>query len=969
MKPVRITVSFAIAAILCLPVYILFVFSPAVTRLIEKNAREEALSVATHLTGMLLRDNVVPGRDLLPADFSAEVETVRKDFRIIMVKVYSSAGEVIYSSDPSFLGQVNREDYFRNTVANGKVYSSIVRQKTKTLEGQTADIDVAETYVPLMNAGVFSGAFEIYYDVSDRINNLNGVMSHAYAILFAVVTLLLAVAGSALNRAVKSMKERDMARKEWENTFDAVTDPIMILDREFRMLRVNRAMGQLLDVAPEKAVGMTCYRHIHCTEEPLADCPHRKLLQDRKVHTEEVYEARTDTHHAVTVFPIFDENGDLAASVHYAKDITMSKKAEQELLNAEAKYRIVADNAYAWEFWMAPDGRYIYTSPSCMRITGYQPDEFTSDSGLLLRIIHPEDQERVAAHQATAQNQATADEIQFRIVCRDGTIRWMSHVCQPIYDEQGKHLGVRGSNYDISGRKETEAALRESEKLLRTIVESEPECVTLLSREGAIIMMNPAGLAMLDAESLDAVRGHNISALVNPEYREPFRGLLGDVFLGRSGKLEFEVTGFKGRQCWFDTHAVPLRNDRDEIIALLGITRDITERKRSEEATERQLKFVTALTDIGMAISSSLDMRVTLNILLDRLTSQLGVDAADVMLLDQDTLYLSCAAALGFETSAIRKISLRIGMGHAGRAAMERRTLIITDLGDTLTHSLRGEGFISYIAVPLISQGKIKGVLEIFQRQHFEPSDEWLGYLELISAHASIAIDNASMFDSLQRSNMELTLSYDATLEGWGRTLEFRDEDTMGHTARVAGMTVRFARKMGLEEREIVHVRRGALLHDIGKIGISDNILLKPGRLSDGEREIMQRHPDYAYRLLSPIPFLRPSLDIPYCHHEKWDGTGYPRGLKGEEIPLSARIFSVVDVWDALLSARSYREAWPLEKVKEYIRSRSGSEFDPAVVDCFMKILDEQGPDEITNQIDEGNILHAINCNYDNYCI
>jgi HD-GYP domain-containing protein (c-di-GMP phosphodiesterase class II) len=327
------------------------------------------------------------------------------------------------------------------------------------------------------------------------------------------------------------------------------------------------------------------------------------------------------------------------------------------------------------------------------------------------------------------------------------------------------------------------------------------------------------------------------------------------------------------------------------------------------------------------------------------LTSQLGVDAADVLLLDQDTLHLSSAAALGFKTPAIRKVSLRMGMGHAGRAAMERRTLIITDLSDTLTHSLAEEKFLSYIAVPLISQGKIKGVLEIFQRKRFEPGDEWLGYLELISSQAAIAIDNAFLYDSLQRSNLELTLSYDATLEGWGRTLEFRDEDTMGHTARVANMTVRFARKMGLEEREIVHVRRGALLHDIGKIGISDDILLKPGRLSDSERDVMQRHPDYAYRLLAPIPFLRPSLDIPYCHHEKWDGSGYPRGLKGEEIPLAARIFSVVDVWDALLSARSYREAWPLEKVKEYIMSRSGTEFDPAIVDCFLIILDQKESD------------------------
>ncbi len=947
MKPVRVIAVLAIVAVLSLPVYIFLVISPAVTGLVEKNADEEALSVASHLATMLLRDNITPGHGQLPADFPLEVEKIRKDFKIMRVKVYSSAGEVVYSTDPAFLGQVNSEDYFRNKVARGKVHVKIARQRAITLEGETAEIDVAETYVPLMKAGVFSGAFEIYYDVSGRISNLKSVMSHAYAILFATVIVMLGLTEAALKNAAKSLKERDMARQEWENTFDAVTDPIMILDTQFRMRRINRAMGTWLGTTPDKAVGMTCYRHVHCAKEPIPECPHKKLLQDHKVHTEEVYEARTDTYHAVTVYPILDAKGVLAASVHYAKDITKRKKVEQELLNAEAKYRIVADNAYAWEFWMAPDGSYVYTSPSCKRITGYLPEEFASDPGLLLRIVHPEDRERVAEHQRTAQNQAMTGEIQFRILRSDGSLRWMSHVCQPIYDEQGHHLGVRGSNYDISIRKEAEAALRESEKLLRTIVESEPECVKLLSSDGTLIMMNPAGLAMLEAESLDDVKGQNVAQLVDPEYREPFRSLIEDVFQGRSGKLEFKVTGLKGRQRWLDTHAVPLRDDNDEIIALLGITRDITDRKRDEESIERQLKFMTALSDIGMAISSTLDMRVTLNILLDRLTSQLGVDAADVMLLDQDTLYLNCAASLGFKTPAIRKISPRIGMGHAGRAALERRTLIITDLRDTLTHSLRDEEFISYVAVPLISQGKIKGVLEIFQRKRFVPSTEWLSFLELLSAQAAIAIDNASLFDSLQRSNMDLTLSYDATLEGWGRTLEFRDEDTMGHTARVANMTVRFARMMGFDEREIVHVRRGALLHDIGKISIPDAILLKPGLLSDDELEIMQRHPDYAYRLLAPIQFLRPSLDIPYCHHEKWDGSGYPRGLKGEEIPLSARIFSVVDVWDALLSDRPYRVAWPLEKVKEYIQSRSGTEFDPHVVDCFLKIIDEQKSDDM----------------------
>ncbi len=154
-------------------------------------------------------------------------------------------------------------------------------------------------------------------------------------------------------------------------------------------------------------------------------------------------------------------------------------------------------------------------------------------------------------------------------------------------------------------------------------------------------------------------------------------------------------------------------------------------------------------------------------------------------------------------------------------------------------------------------------------------------------------------------------------------------------------MTVKIARAMGINEEEIVHVRRGALLHDIGKLGVPDNILFRRGKLNDEEWEIMKRHSVIAYELLSPISYLRPALDIPYCHHEKWDSTGYPRGLKGEEIPLTARIFAVVDIWDALYSDRLYRPAWSEEKAKEYLRQQAGVHFDPKVVEVFLSMIVE----------------------------
>jgi putative nucleotidyltransferase with HDIG domain len=197
----------------------------------------------------------------------------------------------------------------------------------------------------------------------------------------------------------------------------------------------------------------------------------------------------------------------------------------------------------------------------------------------------------------------------------------------------------------------------------------------------------------------------------------------------------------------------------------------------------------------------------------------------------------------------------------------------------------------------------------------------------------------AAAYDALDASNKDLAAAYDATIKGWAQILDLRDREAEGHTARITELTLRLAQALGVTEEELQQIRRGALLHDIGKMGIADRILLKPDPLTDEERNLMKKHPTYAYEMLSPIQYLRPALDIPYCHHERWDGSGYPRGLKGYEIPLAARIFAVVDEYDDLISQRSYRSAWTKEKALEHICDHRGSFFDPIIVDSFIEIM------------------------------
>ena len=376
--------------------------------------------------------------------------------------------------------------------------------------------------------------------------------------------------------------------------------------------------------------------------------------------------------------------------------------------------------------------------------------------------------------------------------------------------------------------------------------------------------------------------------------------------------------------------------------ALTEIGGDAIHRMQLHEQTLRQIDRLEALHKIEMAISGSLDLRVTLSVVLDQAIKQLEIDAADVLLLERGTGRLKFGAGRGFHTNGIEATDLRLGEGLAGRAALDQKILYIADLAENKAafvrdHLLADEKFISYYGVPLVSKGEVKGVLEIFHRSMLKPNLEWRNFLDALGRQTGIAIDDALLFEDLQRSNFDLEIAYDATIEGWSYALDLRDRETEGHTLRVTEMTIQLAQAMGLSQDQIMHMRRGALLHDIGKMGVPDQILLKPGKLTDEEWETMSKHPVYAYDMLRRIPYLPRALEIPYSHHEKWDGSGYPRGLSGNQIPLVARVFAVIDVWDALISDRPYRAGWSKEKAVEYIREQSGKHFDPKVVELFLQ--------------------------------
>jgi response regulator RpfG family c-di-GMP phosphodiesterase len=367
------------------------------------------------------------------------------------------------------------------------------------------------------------------------------------------------------------------------------------------------------------------------------------------------------------------------------------------------------------------------------------------------------------------------------------------------------------------------------------------------------------------------------------------------------------------------------------------------ENRSSQELIQNQFQRLSSLHKIDMAIINSTDLMVTLNLLISHVISQLQVDASAILLYNLKSQSFKYVVESGF----LKNLSKSSRQDHLlAMRAMQERKMVHIGISDQLPPSYPFqknwdfEGFRQYWGIPIIAKGNVKGVLEVYNRSKINPNQEWIDYLETLAGQAAIAIENAEIQEGLLRSNYELNMAYDATIEGWSRAMDLRDRETEGHALRVTDLTIQLARMAGIDEDEILHIRRGSLLHDMGKLGIPDSILHKPGPLNEEEWELMRKHPVFAYEMIAPINYLKKAIDIPYCHHERWDGSGYPRGLKGEEIPLVARIFAVADVYDALTSDRPYRSAWSKEKALEYISSLRSIQFDPQVVDSFFELIE-----------------------------
>jgi PAS domain S-box-containing protein len=782
-------------------------------------------------------------------------------------------------------------------------------------------------------------------------------------------------------------KLRESERK-LRRVIDESTDGILLTDEEGMIIEWNMGQEYISGLKREKVLGRPLWEVR--SEVAFPDSKAHATLQDMRSATKQINKSGqapgigrvsdeellrvTDGAHIYiqsVVFPIKTEKGFMICAI--TRDVT-EQKGVIERLELQSTALGAAANGI---FILDAKGVVIWVNPAFSKLTSYSFTETVGNNGTIF--------------QTDLRNPDLYDDLSKTIQSgkiwggelvgqrKDGSAFTVELTVTPVLGEKNVITGYIGIMNDITEslerKRELEATAHVSEALrvAQTREEMYPiilnQLMALLVGDAAsIVMKDPATDELVivaaagEVETLAGVHlrlGQSVVSKVfasskpyitlieqepNISFAELFKKTKSGAWYPLLAQSEVLGALFLGRSTPFEDTELRL------IESVANMAANAFQRTRLFEQMQERLQQMEVQRDIDQAILTSFDLRMTLNILLRHLITQLKVTVADVMLLDTNTNDLEIVAGQGYSNAPKVKFHVKLGEGVAGKVLLEGKPLFIPDIQKAKEQFIFNpadfEELVSYYAVPLVAKGQPKGVLELMTRTPLRPTSEWKQFLETLARQAAIAIENAQMFETLQRSNTELLVAYDATIEGWVRALDMRDKETEGHTLRVADMMLDLAREMQISETDLVHVRRGALLHDIGKVGVPDGILLKPGPLTDEEWKIMRCHPQYAYDMLSPIAYLRPAIDIPYCHHEKWDGSGYPRGLKGEEIPLVARIFAIVDVWDALLSERPYRSAWSKKATLDYIRSQSGKHFDPKVVEAFIHWVENRQKSE-----------------------
>ncbi len=670
-------------------------------------------------------------------------------------------------------------------------------------------------------------------------------------------------------------------------------------------LYANRKWLDMTGLTFEQAKGKGWMKALHPGDHKhVLDGINKDLVKTGEWHRE----FRFITPEEVTIWvqgmasELLDEAGKRIGFIGVAIDITERKESERAIRESEEKFRQVFENSKVGISLVDLKGRFINCNPAVEKILGYSPEEYSRF--MVKTISHPDDAEQEERlYRELAAGIRDSFTMEKRNRHKEGHFVWGQLTASLVRDANNTPLFTIGMFEDITERKAAVEALRASEEKFRRVFNNSGVGISLVDLEGRFISCNPAVSKILGYSPEEYTR-LTVQTISHPEEGRRNAALVKELIDEKIDHFIMEKRNRHrdGHYVWGQLTSSMVRDADGRPLFIIGMFEDITERKAAEEALRESKEHYQSLFHNMMN-----------GFAYCRMVYEDG-QPADFIYEEVNEAF---ARLSGLKNVTGKRVSEVIpGFIKQDRELLEMYSRVaLSGNPETFEYYVHSLG--DWYSVSAYSPGK----------------GFFVAVFDVITARKQAE-------QSLRQFTIELQEAYDATLQGWSAALEMRERETAGHSHRVVRMTLDLARAASIDGDRMMHIERGALLHDIGKMGIPDSILLKPGPLTDDEWVVMRQHPVYAYRLLSHIPYLRPALEIPYYHHERWDGTGYPQGLSGEDIPLPARLFAIIDVWDALSSDRPYRPAWSREAVWEYIENQSGKQFDPAVVKLFLDMME-----------------------------
>ncbi len=827
------------------------------------------------------------------------------------------------------------------------------------------------------------------------------------------------------------------------SVFSSIQDGLSISDTEMTVLRVNPAMEKWY-AHSMPIVGKKCYEAYHGRSKPCDICPVEETLRTHKpayiVSPLDDKDGKTIGYLDLYSFPMFDQKTkELVGVIEYVRNITDRKLAENALQVSEQRFRTIADFTYDWEYWQDTDNKMIYVSPSCERITGYKPGEFLNDSDLIEKIVHPDDIEILRNKIKDAVECSKKLEADFRIVNRNGQVRWVSHICVPIYDKEGSLLGRRASNRDITKNKEYESELQIYREKLELLVEQRTKELELevKSKESAELQARKLRQQIefilgATKTGLDIIDKNYYIRYIDPEWAKAYGSWEGkkcfDYFMDRKTAcpdcaidkalktkktvVSQEILAKEGNRP-ISVTTIPFQDEFGEwLVAEVNV--DISERKKIEEGLRRYREHLEEIVEertadlvqeVSLHKKAELDKSKLHQELLKSYEKLKSISLVDSQTGLYNRRYLQDVVEVEFHRTRRFAHSLAviildidyfksindvygIAFGDLVLKQLARQLKRMVRRYDTLIR-YAGEEFL--IISPRLNRdfafSMAQRLLESLNFINFGnnkhsvrlklslaavsfPEDRAKSGTDLVNlantvlnkakeqggnrAYSTLDLNNHSKRNKVSKAGVKtlkktidkLTMKSKQGLSesifAFAKTIELKDHYTGEHVENTVHYATEIAKGLNLPREDVELIKQAAMLHDLGKIGISESILLKKGKLNRKEFEEIKKHPQIGADIIRPIQFLHALIPFIFYHHERWDGKGYPSGIKGEDIPIGARVIAIADVYQALTSDRPYHKAFPRAKAIDMIKKASGTQFDPRIVNNFLAVIKKE---------------------------